>query len=163
MRAYGKICLTTHAPFGALHLSDPAFFGCRHPLDVPRSANHNKHLQKRLRGEHEAVQISEHSHSLYENARCTFNRSTHGFEPGPTMHTSVACHRKATLKLTLALAGAVPSFSAFTSVSWVQATYTSVMRTHEGIRWRHYHHHNSTRTQRTKPQWNRCILVFFDA
>ena len=26
MRAYGKICLTTHAPFGALHLSDPAFF-----------------------------------------------------------------------------------------------------------------------------------------
>ena len=106
MRAYGKICLTTHAPFGALHLSDPAFFGCRHPLDVPRSANRNKRLQKRLRGEHEAVQMSEHSHSLYENARCTFNRSTHGFKPGPTMHISVACRRKATLKLTLALAGA---------------------------------------------------------
>ena len=133
MRAYGKICLTTHAPFGALHLSDPAFFGCRHPLDVPRSANHNKHLQKRLRGEHEAVQISEHSHSLYENARCTFNRSTHGFEPGPTMHISVACHRKSTSKLTVALAVDAPSSLAFTSISYVHAAYTSVIGTNEGI------------------------------
>ena len=152
MRASGKICLTALAPFGALHFSDPGFFGCRRLLHVPQTAKHNKHLQKRFCGEHEAVQISEHSHSLYENARCTFTRSTHGFEPGPTMHISVACQRKSTSKLTLALAGDVPSSSAFTSVSWVQATYTSVIRTHEGIRSRHYHHHNSTRTQRSNTQ-----------
>ena len=72
MRAYGKNCLTTHAPFGALNLSIAAFLWSLHPFDVPRSAKHNTPLQNQLRGELEAVQIAEHSHSLYVIALCTF-------------------------------------------------------------------------------------------
>jgi hypothetical protein len=91
MRAYVKNCLTAYAPFGALHFSLAALLWCPYPFDVPRCAKHNKSLQKRLRGELEAVRITDYSHSLYVIALCMFIRSTHAVEPGPAMHISVAC------------------------------------------------------------------------
>ena len=162
MRAYGKNCLTAHAPYGALNFSIAAFLWFPHPFDIPRWAKHNKPLQKRLRGELEAVEIAEHSHSLYVIALCTFMRSTHAAEPGPNMHISVACQRKSTSKLTVALAVDAPSSLAFTSVSYVHAAYTSVIATNEGIATKLWRYENSTNMKRNKPQWNRCIVLFCD-
>ena len=133
MRAYGKNCLTAHAPYGALHFSIAAILWFPHPFDIPRWAKHNKPLQKRLRGELQAVEIAEHSHSLYVIALCTFMRSTHAAEPGPTMHISVACQRKSTSKLTVALAVDAPSSLAFTSASCTKATYKWAVRRNEPI------------------------------
>ena len=162
MRAYGKNCLTAHAPYGALNFSIAAFLWFSHPFDIPRWAKHNKPLQKRLRGEYEAQEIAEHSHSLYAITLCTFIRSPHAAEPGPAIHISVACHRKLTSKLTVALTVDAPSFQAFTSVSYIHTAYTSIIATNEGIATKLWRFENASNMKRNKPQRNRCIVLLCD-
>ena len=62
MRAYGKNCLTTHAPFGALNSSFRHTPSLLHPLDVVQPTMHSRPLQKRLRGELGGVRIGRIRH-----------------------------------------------------------------------------------------------------